>query len=117
MSGHLVDSDHLHLIATWRKLNFWRQREKRSPGRATYSCTHDTIQTILTSGQKQNVMSLMSFFVLGSVRRVRGSISWRETCLVSIEGADANALHYCSFMLHLHHIIAIIPDLLSKVTI
>ena len=42
--------------------------------------------------------------------------SWLETYLVSFEVSDANALHYCSFMLHLHHIIAIIANLPSKVT-
>ena len=31
------------------------------------------------------------------------------------EISDENALRYCSFMLHLHHIIAAITDLLSKV--
>ena len=76
---------------------------------------HDTIQTVLTSEQKENVISLMSLFL------VRKSFSrqvffWLETCLVSFEVSDANALHYCSFMLHLHHIIAIITNLLSKVT-
>ena len=33
-----------------------------------YPCVHDTIQTILTSGQKESVISLMSFFVFGSVK-------------------------------------------------
>ena len=34
-----------------------------------YLCMHDTIQTILTSEQKENVISLMSSFVFGSVSR------------------------------------------------
>ena len=34
--------------------------------------------------------------------------SWLETFLVSFEVSDANALHYYIFMLHLHHIIAIL---------
>ena len=78
---------------------------------------HDTIQTILTSGQKENVVSLMKCFVFGSISRAQAGFSWLETCLASFEVSDANALHYCSFMLHLHHIkIAIITNLLSKVT-
>ena len=36
--------------------------------------------------------------------------------LVSFEVSDANALRYCSFMIHLHDTIAIITSLLSKVT-
>ena len=59
-------------------------------------------------------ISLMRFFG-GSVSRVQGwffpGFSCLETRLVSFEVSDANALHYCSFMLHLHRIIAI-----SKVT-
>ena len=41
-----------------------------SPGRTMYPCVHDTIQTILTSGQKECAchISLMSFFVFGSVK-------------------------------------------------
>ena len=46
----------------------------------------------------------------------KASFSWFKTCLVSFEVSNANALRYCSFMLHLHHIIAIISNLLSKVT-
>ena len=47
---------------------------------------------------------------------LKAGFSWLETCLVSFEVSDANALHYCSVMLHLHHIIAIITNWLSKVT-
>ena len=47
---------------------------------------------------------------------LKAGFSWLETCLASFEVSDANALHYCSFMLHLHHITAIITNLLSKVT-
>ena len=47
---------------------------------------------------------------------LKAGFSWLETCLASFEVSDANALHYCSFMLHLHHIIAIITIWLSKVT-
>ena len=47
---------------------------------------------------------------------LKAGISWLETCLASFEVSDANALHSYSFMLHLHHIIAIITNLLSKVT-
>ena len=46
----------------------------------------------------------------------KAGFSSLETCLVSFEVSDANALRYCSFMLHLHHIIAIITNLLSEVT-
>ena len=46
----------------------------------------------------------------------KAGFSWLETYLVSFEVVDANALHCCSFMLHLHHIIALITNLLSKVT-
>ena len=46
----------------------------------------------------------------------KARFSWLETCLASFEVSDANALRYCSFMLHLHHIITIITNLLSKVT-
>ena len=46
----------------------------------------------------------------------KAGFSWLETCLASFEVGDANALHYCSFMLQLHKIIAIISNLLSKVT-
>ena len=81
-----------------------------------YSCKHDTIQTILTSEQKENVISLMSSFVFGAQVVFKADFSWLETCLASFEVSDANALHYCSFMLHLHHIIAIITSLLSKIT-
>ena len=44
--------------------------------------------------------------------------SWPWVRLVSFEVSDANALHYFSCILHshLHHIIAIITNLLSKVT-
>ena len=45
----------------------------------------------------------------------KASFSWLETCLASFEVSDANALRYCSFML-LHDIIAIITNLISKVT-
>ena len=47
---------------------------------------------------------------------LKAGFSWLETCLASFEVSDANALHYCSFMLHLHHIIAIITNWLSEVT-
>ena len=47
---------------------------------------------------------------------LKAGFSWIETCFASFEVSDANAHHYCSFMLHLHHIIAIITNLLSKVT-
>ena len=47
---------------------------------------------------------------------LKAGFSWLEACLASFEVSDANALHYCSFMLHLHHIIAIITNWLSKVT-
>ena len=46
---------------------------------------------------------------------LKAGFSWLETCLASFEVSDANALHYCSFMLHLRHIIAIITNWLSKV--
>ena len=46
----------------------------------------------------------------------KSGFSWLETCLASFEVSDANALHYCSFMRQPHHIIAIISNLLSKVT-
>ena len=46
---------------------------------------------------------------------LKAGFSWPETCLASFDVSDANALHYCSFMLHLHHIIAIITNWLSKV--
>ena len=46
----------------------------------------------------------------------KAGFSWLETCLASFEVSDANTLRYCSFMLQLHHIIAIITNLLSKVT-
>ena len=52
-----------------------RLREKCSPGRAVYqvySCMHNTIQTISTSEQKENVISLMSSFVFGSISRFQG---------------------------------------------
>ena len=39
---------------------------------------------------------------------LKAVFSWIETCLASFEVSDENALHYCSFVLHLHHIIAII---------
>ena len=45
----------------------------------------------------------------------KAGFSWLETCLASFEVSDANALRYCSFMLHQHHVIAIITNLLSKV--
>ena len=45
----------------------------------------------------------------------KAGFSWLETCLASFEVSDANALRYSSFMLLLHHIIAIITNLLSKV--
>ena len=77
---------------------------------------HETIQTILTSKQKENVVSLMSSFVFGTQVVFKANFSWLETCLASFEVSDANALHYCSFMLHLHHMIVIITSLLSKVT-
>ena len=49
---------------------------------------------------------------------LKAGFSWLETCLASFEVSDANALHYCSFMLHLQHIIAIITNwlIISKVT-
>ena len=47
---------------------------------------------------------------------LKAGFSLLETCLASFEVSDANALHYGSFMLHLHHIIAIITNWLSKVT-
>ena len=47
---------------------------------------------------------------------LKAGFSWLETCLAPFEVSDANVLHYFSFMLHLHHIIAIITNLLSKVT-
>ena len=46
----------------------------------------------------------------------KSGFSWLETCLALFEVSDANALHYFSFMRHLHHNIAIISNLLSKVT-
>ena len=46
----------------------------------------------------------------------KAGFSWLEICFVSFEVSDTNALRYCSFTLHLHHIIAIITNLLSKVT-
>ena len=58
----------------------------------------------------------MSPFVFGPEVVSKADFSWLETCLVSFEVSDANLLHYCSFMLHLHHIIAIITSLLSKAT-
>ena len=58
----------------------------------------------------------MSSFVFGPQVIFKADFSWLETCLASFEVSDANALHYCSFMLHLHQIIAIITSLLSKVT-
>ena len=60
---------------------------------------HDTIQTVLTSGQRENSISIMSFFNFVSISCVQACFSWLE-----------------SFMLHLHHIIPIITNLLSKVT-
>ena len=39
---------------------------------------------------------------------LKAGFSWIETCLASFEVSDENALHHCSFVLHLHHIIAII---------
>ena len=71
---------------------------------------------ILTSGQKEIVISLMSFFVLGPQVVFMAGFSWLKTCLASFEVSDANAFRNCSFMLHQHHIIAIITNLLSKVT-
>ena len=47
---------------------------------------------------------------------LKEGFSWLETCLASFEVSDANVLYYCSCMLHLHHIMAIITNLLSKVT-
>ena len=47
---------------------------------------------------------------------LKAGFSSLETCLASFEVSDANALHCCSFMLHLHHIIAIITNWLNKVT-
>ena len=44
---------------------------------------------------------------------LKANFSWLETCLVPFEVSDANAFRYCSFMLHLHHIIAVITSLLS----
>ena len=78
---------------------------------------HDTIQTILTSGQKGNVIysnELLCFGVHKSCSRL--VFLGLKLALASFEVSDANALHYCSFMLHLPHIIAIITSLLSKVT-
>ena len=46
----------------------------------------------------------------------KAGFSWLETYSASFEVSEANALNYCSFMLHLHHIIAIITNSLSKVT-
>ena len=50
--------------------------------------------------------------------RVQAGFSWLETCLVSFEVSDANALRYCRFTRHLPHIIAIVKYFLSlsKVT-
>ena len=65
---------------------------------------------------KEIVISLMSFFVLALQVVFKAGFSLLETSLASFEISDANALRYCSFMLHQHHIIAIITNLLSKVT-
>ena len=59
---------------------------------------HDTIQTILTSEQKENVISLMSSFVFGPQVVFKADFSWLETCVASFEVSDANALPYCSFI-------------------
>ena len=44
----------------------------------------------------------------------KAGFSWFKTCFASFEVSDANALRYCRFMLHLHHITVIITKLLSK---
>ena len=51
------------------------------------------VQTILTSEQKENVISLMSSFVLGPQVVFKADFSWLESCLASFEVSNANALH------------------------
>ena len=74
---------------------------------------HDTI--FLYKRTKRECYISNEFLWFWSV--IKADFSCLEICLASFEVSDANALHYCSFMLHdLHHIIAIITSLLSKVT-
>ena len=71
-----------------------------------YPCVHDTIKTVLTSGQRDSVISLISFLVFASVNLLKAGFSWVETCLASFEVSVANAPHYRSFMLKVYYIIA-----------
>ena len=81
-----------------------------------YQWVHDTIQTNFDKWTKGDCYISNEFLCLGPQVVFKAGFSWLEICLASFEVSDANALRYCSFMLHQQHIIAIITNLLSKVT-
>ena len=66
-----------------------------------FSCMHDTIQTVLTSEQKENVISLMSYFVSTSSSSSSSSnlyfarvIPSIQTVLLSIGALEFKNLQY-----------------------